>query len=513
MQELLAQISGYFWGVWRYKWLALVVAWLAAIGGWLWVAQLPVKYQASARIHVDTNSLLRPLLRGLAIQPDINQRVTLMSRTLLSRPNLEKLMRMSDLDLRVKTEADKERMLSSLRGNVRLSGTRRNSSLYSLSFKHPNRDTALQVVQSLITVFVETTLGEQEIDGAGVQEFIGGQISDYEARLIEAEQRLATFKQENVGMLPGQTGDFYQRLESAKSRLSTARLQLREMENRRRELRRQLAGEEPIFGLIGSDEFKERSALNQRIRALERKLDELLLRYTERHPEVVQVKALIVDLEKDKARRLEEAAATPEPMRKASLANSPVYQQMRTMLAESEATVAELEVRTSEYAERVAQLESKVENVPLVEAELKQLNRDYEVIAKQHAALLGRRESAHITEKVEQNASDVKFRVVDPPFVPLRPTEPNKVALNLAVLVGAISAGLGVALLISLFRPIITNRTSLAQITGLPVLGSVMWIQSASERKKGLREGILFSCVGLGLVGAFTLANLSLKWM
>ena len=88
MQEILAQVFSYIWGVWRHRWLALGVAWLVAIAGWAWVWQLPESYVATARVYVDTNSVLRPLLRGLAIEPNIDQRISMMSRTLLSRPNL-----------------------------------------------------------------------------------------------------------------------------------------------------------------------------------------------------------------------------------------------------------------------------------------------------------------------------------------------------------------------------------------------------------------------------------------
>ncbi len=99
MQELLAQLFSIVWGVWRHRWLSLATAWAVAVAGWIWVWQLPEAYVASARVYVDTNTLLKPLLEGLTIQPNTQDRILLLSRTLLSRPNLEKLMRMTDLDL------------------------------------------------------------------------------------------------------------------------------------------------------------------------------------------------------------------------------------------------------------------------------------------------------------------------------------------------------------------------------------------------------------------------------
>ena len=154
MQELLAQVFTYVWAVWRHRWLALGVAWTLAVAGWIWVWQLPEAYVGTARVYVDTNSILRPLLRGLTIQPNIEQRIGMMSRTLLSRPNLEKLMRMTDLDLQVSTEAQKNKVLSDLSGAISLTGSRSDPSLYSIRVEDPDRDTAKRIAQSLITVFI-----------------------------------------------------------------------------------------------------------------------------------------------------------------------------------------------------------------------------------------------------------------------------------------------------------------------------------------------------------------------
>lgn len=494
MREILNLLSEYIWGVWRFRWIGLVVIWLVAMGGWVFVSLTPERYLATARVHVDTNTILRPLLRGLAIQPDVDQRIALMSRTLLSRPNLEKLMRMTDMGLYVKNDADKDKLLNQIRTSISLNGDRRNTSLYSVSFKHENRDTAKKMVESLITIFVESALGDKRIDSAGAQEFLDKQIADYEQRLVDAEKRLSDFKQRNVGVLPGQTGGYYQRLESEKNQLDMAQLQLRELSTRREELMRQIEGEEPVFLSSQVENSPEIRALDGRISSLESSLDSLLLKYTMQHPGVVQTNDMIAALKaKKRAEEVRVQASMPEQF--SGLLDSPVYQQMRSMLAETEATEAEMRTRVEEYKRRVSELEAKVDNIPLIESELQQLDRDYGVISQQHKTLLARRESALISENVEQQANDVKFRVIDPPFVPQRPNEPNKVLMNAAVLVLALGGGVGMALLISLFYPVISNRVTLAHITGLPVLGTVMQVQFPADRRRALKKKYSLLCV------------------
>ncbi len=419
MQVFLSQLKMYLSGIWRFRWTMLISAWLLAISGWLFVYQMPEEYLATARVHIDSNNVLRPLLQGLAIQPNVSQRVNLMSQTLLSRPNIEKLMRMTDLDLQVKTDIAKEKMLSELSRTISLAGERRNPSLYSIAFKHRSRDTAKRIVQSLISVFIESVLGEKRVDSADAQEFLDQQIAEYEERLSEAEARLADFKRRYVGTMPGSEGGYYQRMEEAKSQLNAAKLQLEEMENRRTDLQNQIEDTDGELGFATSEVEPELSNYDVRIRTIEAYLDELLLRYTERHPEVRQSRNIIEELKA--AKEKEEQDAKEEPATEKDLQSSPVYQQMRAMLAETEAGIAELKVRVNVYDARVKELEKRVDSIPLIEAELQQLNRDYSVISQQHSDLLKRRESARMSQQVENSADDVKFRVIDPPFVPLNP--------------------------------------------------------------------------------------------
>ncbi len=504
MQEAVAQILSYIWGIWRFRWLALVVIWVTALGGWLFVQQMPEAYVGSARVYVDSNNVLRPLLQGLAIQPNIDQRIAMMSRTLLSRPNMEKVMRMTDLDLEVQTDREKEELLTELRDSIALSADRGNDSLYTIEVINPDQQTAKRVTQALITVFIEGGLSGKRDDSAGAQDFLEQQIAEYEGRMAEAEARLAAFKQRNVGALPGESGGYYQRLELAKQELSAAKLQLRETENRRSELQRQVDGEEPVFLSSGLSE----SPLEARIQALNAQIDMLLAKYTDEHPSVRQMRAQIADLEAEKQAAFDVAMDSDFSGAYAGLSSSPVYQGMRSMLAEANAMVAELRVRVAEYEARVKDMNDKVNNIPVIETELKQLDRDYQVIASKHQELLSRRESAKLGGDLEQTASDVTFRVVDPPFVPSKPSEPNKLLLNSIVLGAAIGLGVALALLVSLVRPVIVDQQSLVKLTGLPLLGSVTLTPSAEQKKRETWGLVAFSSATAVLVLAFVGLNL-----
>ena len=115
MHDVVVLLLRYARGTWRFRWWMLGVAWVVCVVGWSIVAKLPDQFEASARVYVDTSSVLRPLLKGIAINTgDTQQKIFMMTRTLLSRPNLEKVMRMTDLDLQATTEADKEAIVDDL---------------------------------------------------------------------------------------------------------------------------------------------------------------------------------------------------------------------------------------------------------------------------------------------------------------------------------------------------------------------------------------------------------------
>ena len=114
MHELVEQLFSHLKSIWHYRWYAVVVAWIIALGGWIAVYKMPDRYEANARVYVDTQSLLRPLLAGLAVQPNLDQMVMIMSQTLISRPNLAKVIRMADLDVGLNTDDDRAYLIARL---------------------------------------------------------------------------------------------------------------------------------------------------------------------------------------------------------------------------------------------------------------------------------------------------------------------------------------------------------------------------------------------------------------
>ncbi len=476
MDELLRQAIAILRGMWQRRWWGLAVAWLVAAVAAVVVWRIPEQYEARARVYVDTQTVLRPLLAGLAVQPDVEQQVGMLARTLMTRPNMERIARSADLDLRARSPQETEQVVDGLMRQLRLSSGGREN-LYEISYRDRSPETAQRVVQSLVSLFVESGLGEKRRDAEQARRFVEEQIKHYDEKLRESEDRLKEFKLRNFGVLGASNQDFFARVSALSEEVSKVRMELRIAEESRDSLQRQLAGEEPILlpepdasvsVVAASQQIEERLTLARRA------LDELERRYTAEHPDVVATRRQIEQLEQQKAAELEarRRAAARKPAR-LSAATNPVYQQIKISLAEAEAQVAALRARLGSMQAQLDQLRANANRIPQLEAELVQLNRDYDVLRQNYQMLVARRESALMSEEVDASLRMADFRVIDPPRATPRPVFPNRPLLIAVALLAALGAGAAVALGLSQLFPRVADATALRTLTQRPVLGTI----------------------------------------
>lgn len=515
MDEILRQATTILRGMWKHRWLGLVVAWVVAALSVVVVFRIPDKYEASARIFVDTQSILKPLMSGLAIEPNLDQQIMILSRTLISRPNVEKLIRMADLDLKIKTKAGQDELVDDLMKalTIKSAATTRDN-LYTLAYSDPEPERAKRVVQSLVSIFVESSLGDKRKDTDTAKKFIDDQIQVYQKKLEEAENRLKEFKLKHIAAQTSEGKDYFGRIGEVSALLERSKLELREAENSRDALKRQIVGEEPTLLPDTPDVTSGISVpeIDGRIDALKRNLDSLLQRFTELHPDVVGTRRMIKELEDQKraeiAARKKAAVSSP-----ASVTNSnPVYQQLRISLAENEATVASLRVRVAEYQSRYNVLKDSMKMIPQIEAELTQLNRDYDINKKNYESLVARRESATMSGEMDASAAGVDFRLIDPPRVSPKPVYPNRLLLLPLTLVLSLAAGFFAPFAASQIRPVFFDARALREVSGLPLLGIVTKKAADAEiAKEKSRRRQFFGGV-LAFVGVYALGIVLLAY-
>jgi len=497
VSELFELFFYYINALWKRRWIVLLSAWAVAIPGWLMVASMPSIYESSSRIYVDTSSVLQPLLRGITVQSDLQGQVQLMKQTLLSRPNLLEVARKTDYDLSVSGESQMESLLSSIRNRTTVMSNRED--IFSISFEDSEPQRARDVVQALLTIFVESNLGQSRQDLDTAEEFIDQQIADYETRLEQAEDRLADFKQKNIDVVLGE-GSYLSRATSANEMMQALEEDL-SVAIAQRDLLRSELQDIPEYLPAALTNTGPPDDTQYRIVELEATLRQLLSQYTEKHPDVVTLQRQLDSLlEKQRKSQQAQADGTAPPIAQPAATDAgspnPVYGQIKLQLIQIETQIENLRRRAATARAEAEALESKAEEVPRIEAEFQRLNRDYDIIKARHDELLSRRESARMSRNRDAVGQEVQYRLIEPPIVPSKPTGPNRPLFLTAVLILAAGAGAGFALLLVILDTSFSTAVELRNFAGIPVLGSV-----TDTRKRTARRFVDTAALGGAVAG------------
>lgn len=508
MKEIIDQINYFKWTALHHRWLALLCGIVICAVGWTYVKSMPDQYRAETRVYLDTQSVLNAILEGLAVDSQAREHAAqVMQRTLVARPNLEKVIGETDLNLGIKNEADMEKTISSLESNINIStdalvrSREGGSNMYRISYTNQDPQLAKSVVDVLLNIFVENILGSSRKDTFQAQAFLDEQIELYEQKQREAEQKLKAFKQEHAGVMPQDDVSYYNRVTQLESNIEETQLALQEAENRVASLRGQ------INSIVSSAKNSQsidvvRTPLEIRIDEMEQRLSELLLQYTEQHPDVINTRHVLGQLREQQVEQETQQSENPGSVSNEVL-NSTAYQELSVLLGEAESRASALRTRLETYRRTRQQMEAKLNNLPEVEAELASLNRDYEITKSIYEDLVKRRESSQLASRAEQSGDELQFRIIEPPRLPLKPFSPDRIILTTMVMIAGILGGIGIALLYEQVRPTFYTRQQVENKLELPILGSVPMYWSEWEKTKRYFGVGIFSVVALALVTVY----------
>ncbi len=314
--------------------------------------------------------------------------------------------------------------------------------------------------------------------------------------------------------MPADQGGYFAQLQKETDDAKKAEVVLSVAESRREELYKQLHSEQAISAAgsslsiggnrVGGDTLSE-------IQQTQHRLDELLLKYTDEHPDVIATRATLADLKRRRAVELDslrhgDAAAIAS----SGAGNNPVYQSMQLELNKADVEVAALRRQWAQHQSTVAELRQRLNSAPEVEAEFQQLNRDYDVNKAQYTALLESYQKARLGERAD-TAGSVRFEVVLPPTAPVTAIWPKRTKLLAGVFVAALALGAALAYALHVMKPLVMSTRGINEITEFPMLGVVSGAFPSRQRSQNRRQMWGFCTAAACLVLAFGLA-LVLNW-
>ncbi len=513
MDSLKLLLFRHIRGVWRHRWLALTAAWLICAAGWTAVWFIPNQYQSNARLYVDADAVLTPLLRGLAADSAPGGQLELLQRTLLSRPNLETLVSKTDLDLLVRGQNDRIKLIADLGRDIKIVPQTR--TLFTIGYTGPDPRLTYDIVQTLLTIFVERATGANRSDMENARRFLESQIASYERQLRAAEQRRAEFRGRYSEILPTAAGGGgVGGLQGVRGQVTGLQGELQDVTRRRDSLKAELAETAPLLTIETALGGGPGGIAAPALAAAQSRLAELRLRYTDEHPEVRQQQALIEEMRRNPAlargpsvQVINGQAVQTQPNGRNLSAPNPVYERIKERLLDAESQLTTLTRRTEQAVKERDRLEAISRAFPTVEAEYTALDRDYTVMQTNYQGLLARREQANIAQAADTQADKVKLQIVDPPQVPRLPVAPNRLLLFSGVFLVGLGAGGGLAFLLSQFDRSFYTVDELRDL-GLTVIGGITLLGTAPRRRTAFSTLGFLACVALlGVVYAGLMAR------
>ena len=480
MDSIRVLVSQYLRAAWRRRWMGVIIAWLVCGVGWVGVYTIPNQYESGARLFVDADAVLTPLLRGIAADSAPTTQLEILQRTLLSRPNLEKLVSKTDLDLTLNSPSDRERLLTRLAAEIKVNPQTKN--LFTINYRDKNPKLAHDVVQTLLTIFVESATGGSRTDMENARRFLERQIQSYEQQLRAAEKRRADFRARYLEILPADNNPNVPALEGARAAAQALEGKLQDALIARDALKQEVENTPPM--LVVETGTAANAQLNgqpvkTKLQDAEEQLRLLLLKDTDAHPDVIAQRKLIESLKKapldpvtpvmdnNAANARDAAANTP----KRSVPNQ-VYDQLKVKLIEADTNVISLQRQRDDAVRYKDRLEKIQREQPGLIAEYQNMDRDYSVLRKNFEELLGRLQAANIAQAADTQADKVKLQIIDPPEIPRLPVAPNRMLLITGVLLGGLGTGVGMTILFGQLDRSFSTVDELRGL-GLPVLGGI----------------------------------------
>jgi polysaccharide chain length determinant protein (PEP-CTERM system associated) len=329
------------------------------------------------------------------------------------------------------------------------------------------------VVNSLAVLFINEDLKEREAEAVDTTQFLADQLRPMRERLKEYETQLMDYRKRYMGELPEQLESNLRILDTLQKQLSEREERLRDEKNRLASLEIEIkAQKESLAGGTIISEKGEAMTLPQ----LKNQLYTLQSSYTERHPDVIRLKAKIADIEaKLKSGQLKssEGANTNTALNEEQPLSSKILGGQIRQQREIKTQIIDLEEDIRKLKNEIRIYQQRIERTPKREEELMTLNRDYQNIQASYSSLLNRKLEAEVAVNMEKKQKGERFSILETAQVPLYPVSPNIQILFILAVMGAFSVGFGLIFLLDYFDVSLKNPDDFESDLGIAVLATV----------------------------------------
>lgn len=465
----------------RRRWpLIAVLAVLGAALGYGVTYVIPKQYTSKTVVLVQPPTVPTDYVKPV-VSNDINQRLAAMQQQILSRSQLEPIIRQLDLYSADINKVPMEALVNRLRKAITVSPIRPMAETQSglpgfdVSVEYTDPNLAQQICSTITSMFMEQNLKLRQQITDQTTDFISRQLDAAKKQLDAKDAELAAFQRRYLGSLPDQEQTNLNLLMSLNAQLEATTQSLnRAQQNKafaQSTLNQQLAAWQE------SKDGKNPETYEQQLIDLETQLTALQARYTDSYPDVIKVKNDIAALKK-------KVATTKDPVKTAETDSGltslepPQIQALRAQIHQYNQTIKAATAQQEDLQHKIKIYEARVQSTPAVEEQYKKLTRNYKTALDFYNGLLTKRDDATMATDLERRQQGQQFQVLDQANLPDAPSFPNQMYFGLGGLGGGLALGCGLTLLFELQDTSFRTERDVESFLQLPVLAMVPALRS-----------------------------------
>jgi polysaccharide chain length determinant protein (PEP-CTERM system associated) len=473
----------------------LIPALLAPLVGFLISYAFPAKYTSQSLVLVEEQKVPEGYVKPVVTE-DLMQRIATVQQRVLAPSRLQPALQ--------NLSAAKNRNVSELADDVRANlsiepvvtdlnqaaakkpkkpGQGSDVPGFTVNYTARNPREAQEICEAVTSLMIEENLKSREQVAQSTTEFLTRQLEEKKKGLDEQDSKLAAFKRQYMGQLPGDVDNNLKLLMAMNSQLDANPQSLNRAQQDKAYTESLLA--QQLAAWKSTQSSTNPQTLEQQLTTLQAQLLQLQARYTADHPDVIKTKSDIAEVKKRLAEVNSASAATTEGTDKASASEPPEIRQLRLQIHQYEGIIEQTSREQKRLQSQIQVYQGRMALSPGIEEQYKQLTRDYDTALKSYQDLLAKKGDSEMATDMERRQQGEQMRLLNQASLPDSPSFPNRWLFAGGGLGAGLFIGLGIAMWLELRDKSIRTEQDVVAALELPILVSVPWLTEEFNNGNG----------------------------
>ena len=488
----------------------------------------PKIYQATSLLSYEQQKI-NPNKMSPDVVSKIRDMVSSLTQIVTSRTNLEKLI----VDLNLYPELRKSRpmedVVDAMRREIKIEPSKQGD-IFQITFSHSVADKVAKVTNALAAKFIEENLKYREERATETSSYTSDELLMAKDTMDRKENAMRDYKLSHYNEMPEQRDGNVGRLIALQKQYQDKQASIQDLERTCVLIQDQIANRKKVLesiaevkveqDVVGQTSTPVQPMSNEtRLAKARLVLDQLMTRYTEKHPEVKRTRDIIAKLElevkKEKAEGNGAETQTtsqsgnegPNTDSSNRLTVDPAILQLEAQLKSVLMNIENIKAEKEQEKKVISQYEQWLAATPNREAEWSALTREYAQLKKHYDYLVSQDLEAKSMLNMEKRQKGSQFKIEDAARNPEKPIKPNFMQIMGIALAAGLGAGLGLSMLLEFFDGSFRDPEALESTLGIPLLTTVPHIATEAESKRGnwliFFQIVLLLSAGIAVVTLF----------